>query len=87
MEQLLSVHHRFKVDIMSCFQKFYWKSLKSLSQSVRVLAAMIQSDVCTVHGKNLAKISKDAGTDPLAISRKDLIRKLDKQRMAPEGEE
>ena len=41
VEQLLFVHHRFKVDIMSCCQKFYLKLLRSPSQPTRVLSAMI----------------------------------------------
>ena len=41
VEQLLSVHHRFKVDIMSHFQKFYLNLLRSPSQPTRVLAAII----------------------------------------------
>ena len=64
MEQLLSVHHGFKVDILSHFQKFYWKLLQSPSQPIRVLAAMIQSNVCSVSEKNFAKISMEAGIDP-----------------------
>ena len=45
VEYLLSVHHGFNVDIMSRFQKFYVNLLKSPSTPIRVLAAMLRSDV------------------------------------------
>ena len=70
---------------MTRFQKFYRNLLKSPSQPIRILAAMLRSDVCSVSGRNLARILEDAGRDPLALSRKALIQRLHKKREIPEG--
>ena len=87
MEQLLFVHHRIKVDIISYLKKFVLNLLRSLSQPTRVLAAIIQSDIYSVSGRNLVKISVEARIDLLAISRMTLVEKLDKHREAPKGED
>ena len=47
---------------------------------------MIRSDIRSVSGENLARISVEARRDPLAISRKALIKKLDKRREVPKGD-
>ena len=78
MEQLLFVHHRIKVDIISYLKKFVLNLLRSLSQPTRVLAAIIQSDIYSVSGRNLVNISVEARIDLLAISRMTLVEKFDK---------
>ena len=86
VENLLSTHHGFKVDLMTRYQKFYTNLLKSPSYPVRILSAMLRSDVRSCSGRNIAFITDEAGVDPLSISKGILTKKLDKKREIPENE-
>ena len=50
---------------------------------MRVLSAILRTDVRSVSGKNISLITKEARFDPFAIPRRTLIRKLDKRREVP----
>ena len=63
IENLLSIHHGFKVDLMSHFQKFYRSLYNSPSLPVRILATMLRTDVRSVTGQNLAMITAEAKVD------------------------
>ena len=73
VENLLSIHHGFKVDLILRYQKFYNSLLRSPSHPVRLLAALNRYDMRTTCGRNLASITKFAGVDPLSISRAKLL--------------
>jgi len=87
IENMCSIHHGFRLDILSRFQKFAKSLFKCPIGPVRTLATMLRTDVRSVFGQNLAFIAKEARIDPLATSRKDLIRKLFKRREPPTGDE
>ena len=86
IENVCSIHNGFRQDILSRFQKFVKNLFKSPIGSVRILASMLRTDVRSVFGKNLAFIAKEAGIDPLTITRKELKEKLFKQKEPPEGD-
>ena len=83
VENLLSVHKGYKVDLMTRYQKFYMNLLKSLSHLVRVLLSILRTDIRSVSGRNQSMITKEAGVDPLAILRRTLLSKLDKRKAVP----
>ena len=87
IENVCSIHHGFKTDILSRFQKFAKSLFKCPIAPVRILATMLRSDVRSIFGKNIAYIEKITGINPLEMSRNDLINKVSVPREAPEGEQ
>ena len=87
VENLLSMHRGFKVDLLSRYQKFYMSLLRSPSMPVRVLSALLRNDVRSCSGRNLALITEEAGVDPLAVPKKKLEERLTKRRQVPDTEE
>ena len=87
IENVCSIHHGFRLDILSRFQNFAKSLFNCLIAPIRILAAMLRSDVRSVFGQNIAFIAKEAWIDPLVTSRKELIRKLFKRHEAPANDE
>ena len=84
VENLLSIHRGFKADIMSRFVKFYKNLLSSPSSHVRILAALLHTDVRSTTGHNLALIATDIEGDPLAMTKRELMVALDKRKEDPD---
>ena len=87
VENLLSIHHGFKVDLISHYQKIFKSLLNSHAAPVRILALMLRSDLCSVTGQNLATVMAEVKIDPSVVSRKSLIKRLRDRRGIPDGEE
>ena len=87
IDNVFSLHHGFKVDIFSRFQRFSLSLLNSPLAPIRTLARILRSDVRSTFGQNLAKIGREAGIDPLATTKRDLISRLAKRAVVPDGGE
>ena len=87
VENLLSIHHGFKVDLMSCYQKYFKSLLNTNATPVRILTSMLRSDLCLVTGQNLAMIMSEAKIDPLEVSQRSLIERLRVRRKIPDGKD
>ena len=84
VENLLSIHRGFKTDIMSRFVKFYKNLLKGPSTPVRILAALMHTDIQSTSGQNLALITTEIGKDPFTLNKKTLDESLEKRCDIPE---
>ena len=87
VENLLSIHHGFKTDLLSHYQKKFKSLLNCNATPVRILANMLRSDLHSVTGWNLDMIMMTARIDPLVISRSALIDRLRVRRKIPDREE
>ena len=87
VENLLSIHHGFKIDLLSHYQKNFKSLLNCNATPVRILATMLRSDLHSVTGQNLDMIMTTAGIDPFVISRSALFDRLRVRRKIPDREE
>ena len=85
VENLLSIQRGFKADIMSRFVKFYKNLLSSPSAPVRILAALLHTDIRSTTGYNLALIATEIEGDPLVMTNRDLMVALDKRKEVHDG--
>ena len=84
VENLLSIHHGFKIDLLSHYQK---KLLNCNASPVRILATMLRSDLRLVAGQNIAMITIEAKIDLLVVSQAALIDRLSVRRKIPDRDD